>query len=217
MKLFLSLIGIPVRQLKTIIHTFDFLVDGYHLDIMDGIFVPSKSLPPNAYNTIKTYTQKQLWIHLMTTNPLNNLDLITYLDKTIVSFHVETKKKVAKTIFAIKESGGCPSLAINPETSIFDLEPYLDLIDHITLMSVKPGASGQKFIQKSVLKIEQTMQLCSKNHKQITLACDGGINPTNIPTIKEAGISEIAISNAVFQYKEITKQKKALEKIRALM
>jgi ribulose-phosphate 3-epimerase len=218
MKLFLSLMGIATDQFRMIVTNFDSLVDGYHLDIMDGLFVPSKSLSTNIiYNDIKSLTQKPLWLHLMTINPLKDLDTIGDLHQTTVSFHIEIKQKIPEIIFVIQKKYGRPSPTINPKTSIFDLEPFLNQSDHITVMSVNPGASGQKFIPESIQRIETVKHFCNTYHKQITFGCDGGINETNITAIKAKGIAEAVLSSAVFRHKKITQQIKALELIRSLI
>jgi ribulose-phosphate 3-epimerase len=210
--------GISTNQFKMITNNFDSLVDGYHLDIMDGLFVQSKSLPLDAlYGEIKALTQKPLWAHLMTIDPLISIKKLTKLCETTVSFHIEINHEINEMILAIKEKMGHPSLAINPGTSIFALKPFLNQIDHITLMSVNPGLSGQKFIPESIVKLNQARQLCDTQNKSMRIACDGGINETNIVSIQAAKASEIVLSSALFKYKKVAEQIKALENIRSLI
>lgn len=215
MRLFLSLMGISKNDYKVIFSRFDSLVDGYHLDVMDGSFVTSKTdLIYESYSLIKTYTTKPLWIHLMTTNPYNEIITLSELHKATITFHIESNPKINKTILAIKEKMGRPSLAISPHTSIFALEPFLDQVDHITVMSVNPGASGQKFIPQSIARIQTLGKLCKAHNQAITIACDGGINEKNVLLLKQNQVSDIALSSAIFKHKTVKEQIEALTTIR---
>lgn len=215
MRLFLSLMGIAKIDYKVIFARFDSLVDGYHLDIMDGVFVTSKTYCVyESYNLIKTLTIKPIWIHLMTDNPYTDIETLSELNETIVSFHIETCKEITKTIFAIQAKKGRASLAISPKTPIFALEPFLSQVDHITIMTVNPGASGQKFIAKSIERIQALGILCKTHNTSITIACDGGINEKNSLNLKQNGVSDIALSSAVFRHKTVEAQIKALATLR---
>jgi len=214
MKLFLSLINKDIIDLDFIVDQFDSLLDGYHIDVMDGVFVPTVNESILLFDEMLIRTRKKLWLHCMTIDPLMYLDGINDLSGAIVTVHVELKKNIKKILLSIKKKQGRPSLAISPKTSISYLESYLDCVDHILVMTVNPGYSGQKFIPDSIDRIKRIKALCKQYNKdEITFAADGGISFDASMQLKEAGIAEIAFSNVVFSCPTTEDQKNALKKL----
>ncbi len=152
-------------------------VDYIHVDYMDGRFVPYKSLSFRQLKTIYKYTSKRLDVHLMTRNPEKLIRQFATLNTEFITFHVEIKKDISKLIDLIHSYGIKAGLSIKPDTPIALLEPYLEKIDLILVMSVEPGRGGQEFLENTpsrVLAIKNLLKTYEKS--DILLSIDGGIN-----------------------------------------
>ena len=169
-----------------------------HLDVMDGLFVPSISLGMPVIKSLRTTTDVVFDTHLMINEPIRYIEEFAECGSDIITFHLEATKDVKETIEKIRSFNVKPGIVINPKTPVKELVPYLDMVDMILLMSVNPGFGGQKYIEEVTSKIVETRALINASGKNIELEVDGGINMNNINTVLEAGADVIVAGSAVF-------------------
>lgn len=174
------LISTSFLSSKNLIHDLRKLdktdTDYIHVDVMDGKFVQKKTMPFKEMRNIYKYTNKRLDIHLMVKNPKKYIDDYASLNTEYISFHIESDENIEKNLQLIKEYGIKSGLAINPDTEIKELVPYLPLLDLVLVMSVEPGAGGQDFIVKTTDKIKELKILLSEYNSDVKISVDGGIN-----------------------------------------
>lgn len=152
-------------------------VDFIHVDVMDGKFVKNKTMPFREMKHIYEYTSKRLDVHLMVEDPSNYIPLYAELNTEYITFHVEVLEDIEKNLKLIKDYSIKCGLAINPDTKVSDLIPYLPYLDLILVMSVVPGEGGQEFIINSMNKLKELRVLLKEyNLDNIVLNVDGGIN-----------------------------------------
>lgn len=149
--------------------------DLIHVDVMDGKFVKKKNNPYKKLSKMENMISKRLDVHLMDKNPLKNINYYAALNTEYITVHVELDK-VEKYLDLIKDYGIKCGLAINPETDISVLEPYLSKIDLVLVMSVNPGLGGQQFIENTTKKILKLKNIIVSKKLKIKISVDGGIN-----------------------------------------
>ncbi len=162
-----------VRDLKLLDMTD---TDYVHVDVMDGKFVPNKTMPFSEIKNIGKYTSKRLDIHLMVEDPSKYIPLYASLNAEYITFHVEVDEDIEESLKMIRNYSIKAGLAIKPETKISELVPYLPYLDLVLVMSVEPGAGGQKFIEGTEDKINELRELLDTYHSQAVINVDGGIN-----------------------------------------
>lgn len=162
-----------VRDLKLLDMTD---TDYVHVDVMDGKFVPNKTMPFSEMKNIGKYTSKRLDIHLMVEDPSKYIPLYASLNVEYIAFHVEVDEDIEESLKMIRNYSIKAGLAIKPETKISELVPYLPYLDLVLVMSVEPGAGGQKFIEGTEDKINELRELLDTYHSQAVINVDGGIN-----------------------------------------
>ena len=161
-----------------------------HIDVMDGKFVEDTQINTiEKITTLANTSDKQLDIHLMVENPLEYIQKLDNKNIKYIIFHLEIQEDIEMLIQEIKAKGYLPGIAINPETNIEKLIPYLNQIDLILIMSVKPGRGGQKFIPTTVDKIAKLKQIIQENKLNILIEVDGGINAQTIKDVKNIDIA----------------------------
>lgn len=197
---FLSSKNIPSDLIK--LNTTD--VDYIHVDFMDGKFVSNKTLPFSEMKHIGEYTSKRLDVHLMVKKPSKYISLFAELNTEFMTFHIESDEDIISNLEKIKSySIGC-GLAINPETKVNSLIPYLPYLDVVIVMGVAPGKGGQLFIPETEQKIKELKQLINSYHFTILINVDGGVNDQTKDLCYDADIltSGSYITNALdFQEK----------------
>lgn len=221
--LYPSLISCDISNIEDCIKATESFCEGYHIDIMDNKFVPNSSWEPEFANFIRTKTRKPLFIHLMVENPQNYLDILKLNKGDTISFHVETHDNHKNLIKKIHDKNLLASLALKPKTKIEAVLNYIHDIDHVLLMSVEPGFSGQEFLLQSFEKFRALKTLKDINQAGFKIGLDGGINKTNIKTIKDLDADDVAIASAIFgqpnptmaikELYEITQQENDLKKL----
>lgn len=150
-------------------------VDYIHVDIMDGKFVKNKTMPFSEMKNIYKYTSKRLDVHLMVENPEKYIPLYAELNTEFITIHVELDTDIEKNLELIKEYSIKCGLAINPETKVSELIPYLPYLDLILVMSVNPGAGGQEFIEETEAKVREVRALLNSYNVKALISVDGGI------------------------------------------
>lgn len=181
---FLSSSNIPA-DLKKLNETD---VDYIHVDIMDGKFVPNKTMPFSEMKNIYKYTDKRLDVHLMVENPEKYIPLYAELNTEYITFHVEVMDNIEENLELIKSYGIKCGLAIKPNTPVKNLVPYLPLLDLVLVMSVEPGRGGQSFIVETEDKINEVRALFNSYHSKALINVDGGIDDNTKKLCQECDI-----------------------------
>ncbi len=179
---------------KTIMNIESTNANYIHVDLMDGGFVPKKNFEINDIVKLLKNHELPLDIHLMVFDPLLYIDDLAKLNPTYITFHLEATKDIVKTIEKIKRYNIKVGLSIKPETNILELMPYLSIVDLVLVMSVEPGAGGQKFLDKSINRVEILKTYRENNNLNYKIEIDGGINDETIKKVS-ANI-DIAVSGS---------------------
>ncbi len=169
-----------------------------HFDVMDGIFVPSISFGMPVLKSIRSGTNLVCDVHLMITEPIRYVEDFAKAGADLITIHLEACEDVDATIAKIKECGCKVGISIKPNTPVSALQPYLEKVDMILIMSVEPGFGGQKFIPSSLEKIAETKAMIDKNGLSVDIQVDGGIYTHNVEEVLKAGANIIVAGSAVF-------------------
>lgn len=161
-------------------------IDIFHMDIMDGAFVPNFALGLEDYKAIRSLTSLPMDAHLMVKNPNKYIDLFSNAGADIIYIHPEADPIPTSTLLKIKSLGKHPGIAINPGTSIETIKELLPLADYVMVMTVNPGFAGQNFLDFVIPKIKNLAQ--QKKEKDFTLMVDGAISPDKIKELSTIGV-----------------------------
>lgn len=174
--------------------------DYLHLDIMDGSFVPQITFGSKIVSDIKKITSLPLDVHLMIINPEKHIDDFAKAGADIISVHYEGNIHLHKLIMQIKSHNVKAGIVLNPHTRVDVIEPLIDDIDNVLIMSVNPGFGGQKFITNSIKKIEETKKLIGQ--REIIISVDGGINLNTCCDVIKAGANLLVAGSAIIDSKD---------------
>ena len=170
-----------------------------HIDVMDGIFVPSISYGMPVIKSIRKATKKVFDVHLMITEPERYINEFVESGADIITFHVEATNDPQKVIDMIHEKGLKAGISVKPKTPLTEIEPYLESIDMLLIMSVEPGFGGQAYIEGSTEKIKAAREMVNAHGLNTDIQVDGGINLKNLPEVLEAGANIIVAGSSVFK------------------
>ncbi len=172
--------------------------DWFHIDIMDGVFVPNISYGMPVLEAIGRYAQKPLDVHLMIIDPDRYISTFKKLGSEILTVHYEACTHLHRTVQAIKNETMKAGVALNPHTPISVLEDIIQDIDLVLIMSVNPGFGGQSFIENTYKKIRQVKEMILKNHSKALIEVDGGVSNKNARQLIEAGADALVAGSFVF-------------------
>lgn len=175
------------------------VADWYHLDIMDGRFVPNISFGPMLVEFFRKATTKICDVHLMIVEPEKFAEQFKNAGADILSIHIEACKHLHRNIQQIRSLGMKAGVAINPHTPVSELSDVLADIDLVCMMSVNPGYGGQKFIQHTIEKIKQLRKMIDERGLKVQIEIDGGVTLENAPSIIAAGADVLVAGNTVFK------------------
>ena len=170
-----------------------------HIDVMDGIFVPSISYGMPVIKSIRKATKNVFDVHLMITEPERYINEFVESGADIITFHVEATKDPGKVIDMIHEKGLKAGISVKPKTPLEAIEPYLEKIDMLLIMSVEPGFGGQAYIEGSTEKIRAAREMVKAHGLNTDIQVDGGINLRNLLEVLEAGANIIVAGSSVFK------------------
>ena len=170
-----------------------------HFDVMDGMFVPSISFGMPVLASIHDATEQFMDAHLMVQEPIRYVEAFQKAGADYVTVHLEACEDVKTTLDKIHACGMKAGLAVNPETDVKELVPYLEDVEMILIMSVHPGFGGQKFIPESLDKIREVRAMLNEKNLDTDIQVDGGIYVENVREVLDAGANVIVAGSAVFR------------------
>lgn len=170
----------------------------FHLDVMDGVFVPNISFGMPVIEAINKHAKKPLDVHLMIVNPDRYITTFSKLGAKVLTVHYEACTHLHRNLQAIKAEGMKAGVAINPHTPVALLEDVIADIDLVCVMSVNPGFGGQKFIENTYKKVSQLKHLIKSHNAQTLIEVDGGVNAANAKALVDAGADVLVAGNFVF-------------------
>ncbi|WP_062048618.1 ribulose-phosphate 3-epimerase [Bacillus sp. JCM 19034] len=186
--------------------------DYIHVDVMDGHFVPNITIGPLVVEAIRPVTRLPLDVHLMIENPDKYIPSFAKAGADIISVHVEACPHLHRTIHHIKELGVKAGVVLNPATPVSMIEPIINDVDLVLLMTVNPGFGGQAFIPAVLPKIQEVNRLVKDRHLQIDIEVDGGVNEETAKQCVKAGANVLVAGSAIYNK---TDRKKAIESLRS--
>jgi len=187
--------------------------DWFHLDIMDGVFVPNISFGFPVLESVRKYAQKPLDAHLMIVNPDKFLENFKDLGIFILTVHYEACTHLHRTVQKIKSLGMKAGVSLNPHTPVYVLDEIITDVDMILIMSVNPGYGAQEFIPRSFKKIRKLKKLIIESGSHALIQVDGGVDVSNAGELVEAGVDVLVAGNTVFASKDPVATIKALKEL----
>jgi len=172
--------------------------DWFHVDVMDGVFVPNISFGFPVLKVLQKYAKKPLDVHLMITQPERYLQEFKDAGADVLTIHLEASAHLHRSIMAIKELGMKAGVSLNPHTNVNLLQDTLADIDLVLLMSVNPGFGGQKFIENTYNKIYELKNLILRKNSKALIEIDGGVGTKNAERLVDAGVNVLVAGNSVF-------------------
>lgn len=173
--------------------------DWFHIDVMDGVFVPNISFGMPVIKAIKKHSEKIMDVHLMILDPDRYIKIFKEVGADILTVHYEACTHLHRTIQAIKSEGMSAGVALNPHTTVDLLKDTIQDIDLVCLMSVNPGFGGQSFIENTYQKVRELKNLIQSKNASTKIEIDGGVNSSNAPLLKEAGADVLVAGSFVFK------------------
>lgn len=183
----------------------------YHLDVMDGMFVPNISFGPPVIEAIRKISDAFFDVHLMIMEPSRYIDAFKKAGADLLTIHYEACENIEKSINDVKNAGLKCGIAINPDTPVSAIDKYIKDVDMVLVMSVVPGFGGQKFMPVATDKIKQVKAIAEEVNPKLLIQVDGGITLENVREVVDAGASVIVAGSAVFKGDKASNVKQFME------
>jgi len=185
--------------------------DWFHLDIMDGRFVPNISFGFPVVSAIKKHAEKPLDVHLMILEPEKYIEEFRRAGADILTVHYEACNHLNRTICQIKDAGMIAGVSLNPHTPVNVLENILEYVDMVLIMTVNPGFGGQKFIENSYKKIQDLKSMINRINPSVMIQVDGGVTGDNAAKLANSGANILVAGNYIFKSPDIYESIKKLK------
>ena len=189
--------------------------DWFHIDIMDGVFVPNISFGMPVLKAITKHAKKTVDVHLMIVDPDRYIKTFAELGSDILTVHYEACTHLHRTLQAIKSEGMKAGVALNPHTNVNVLEDTIQDIDLVCIMSVNPGFGGQSFIEHTYNKVKQLKAMIDKKDASTKIEIDGGVTSANAQKLKDAGADVLVAGSFVFRSENPSETIKELKRLTA--
>lgn len=183
-----------------------------HCDSMDGQFVPNISFGPGVVKAVSQTTDLFLDVHLMIEKPDSYIEAFADAGADQITVHYEACNHLHRTLQLIKQHGALAGVAVNPATSLYNIEPVLGMVDLVLVMSVNPGFGGQNFIEETYQRLEYMASMREKGNFNYLIAVDGGVHLDNIEKVAHSQADVLVAGSAVFKAKNIPQRIKELTK-----
>jgi ribulose-phosphate 3-epimerase len=170
----------------------------FHVDVMDGHFVPNITIGPPVVESLRKATKSILDVHLMIADPDHYVPLFLKAGADSISIHQEASTHLDRTLHVIQDSGAKAGVVINPATPVSTLDEILDFVDFVLIMSVNPGFGGQKFIPNALSKVRQLVAIRKARGLQFPIEIDGGVSLENVADVVNAGVEWVVAGSAIF-------------------
>lgn len=190
--------------------------DWFHIDIMDGVFVPNISFGMPVLDAINKHAKKTIDVHLMIVDPDRYISTFKKLGADVLTVHYEVSTHLHRTLQAIKAEGMKAGVALNPHTNVSLLEDVIKDIDLVCIMSVNPGFGGQSFIENTYKKVQQLKEIIIRNGASTLIEIDGGVTSKNAKQLAEAGADVLVAGSFVFNAENPIQTIADLKKIASL-
>ena len=177
----------------------------FHLDVMDGVYVPNISFGLPIVEVVKKYAVKPIDVHLMIVNPSQYIEKFKHAGADILTVHYEACTHLHRVILQIKSLGMKAGVALNPHTPVELLEDVITEIDLVLVMSVDPGYGGQEFIEATYSKVERLANLIKRKHSNAIIQVDGGIDPYHIQNLIPLGVTSFVVGSYIFKSDDLIK------------
>jgi ribulose-phosphate 3-epimerase len=214
-RIFPSLTAADQLNLEREIKLLEPYCEGFHLDVMDNHFVPNITWGADTVNAIARLTDRILWVHLMVDNPAEFMKTLALPAGSIVTIHREAIGNNINILNRIKEKDWVPGIVISPKTPVEEIFPLLDVLHHVTIMSVEPGFAGQQFLPSAIEKIEHLIGYRETSGLKFEIALDGGINEHNIADLSQRGVDVFGVASAIFGKQDPVTALQHLQKLAA--
>ncbi|WGS64259.1 ribulose-phosphate 3-epimerase [Marinitoga aeolica] len=213
MKIYPSILAADFSKLGEEIKNVENNIEGIHLDIMDGLFVPNISFGTPIIKSVRNITEKYLDAHLMIIDPDRYIEDYAKMGVNGITVHYEAVTHLHRTISKIKDMGCDAGVSLNPHTPVFLLEEILPFVDRILIMSVNPGFTGQKFIPETLNKIKKLKNMIDEKGVNVAIEVDGGVGLKNIRDLYNSGATEFVVGAGVFHQENPSEAAKKLKEV----
>lgn len=195
-----SLLSVDIGNIQRDVELLADHVDYFHVDVMDGHFVPNLSFGVPVVKGLKKFTNVPLDVHLMIDNPSKYIEPFINAGSDIVTVHVEVEDDIMWCLKKIKEMGAKSGLALNPDTDPAILKPYLEYTDMVLQMTVFPGFGGQSMVEEAIKNISVIRDMIGDKDLEV----DGGITAENVDVLVKEGANVIVSGSGIFKYDDIS-------------
>ena len=187
--------------------------DYFHIDVMDGHFVPNISIGIPTVESIRGATDLILDVHLMISNPEKYIEKFARAGADIINFHLEATDSPLEIIEQIRKTGKKCGITVNPDTPVEKLFGLADKVDMILIMSVYPGFGGQEFIKSSLDKVKALSEHIRKNNLNVDIEIDGGVKIDNLRDVLDAGVNIVVVGSAIFEAEDMAAEAERFSEI----